>query len=277
MGTSPTAEIRRRSLRTRRCRCRIPDRPRRDLLARIGFGGSRPVDRGPGPEDRIVDPAELQHLRLFSGVDDDEIGRLLGDYRVKHFAAGDLVFAAGQGCRELFLLLEGIVKTYDYSPQGFRQIIHVFYPGHAFGGLVFGSEQERWAEAMEDAAVLVLDETDFKQLMQSFPDVCLNILDDMVEHHTSHVRRMQSLLHTRAGHRLALTLLHLGDLQGDADSAEFALRGGFTHRDLASMIGVVRSTVSELFGELRARGVVRGERREIRVDRLAAEEYLSSS
>jgi CRP/FNR family transcriptional regulator len=184
-----------------------------------------------------------------------EIADLLRKHSLRRFAAGDLVFSAGEGIRHLFLLLEGIVKTYVYSPRGQQQIIHVFYPGDAFGGLVFGRDQEPWAEAMTDVALICMDESELKELMQSFPEVCMNILEAMVDHHRTHVERMQTLLHKDT----------------------VVIRGGFTHQDLANMIGVVRSTVSELMSELRRLGIVSGTSREICIGRGAARRFLSDT
>lgn len=224
---------------------------------------------------QIPSPVDLKHLRLFSGVSRSEIEDLLQRHPLKHYGAGKLILSAGEGVRQLLLLCEGIVKTYVYSPRGQQQIIHVFYPGDAFGGLVFGPDQEPWAEAMIEVTLVSMGETELKELMQTFPDVCMNILDSMVDHHRSHVLRMQTLIHNKASHRLVLTLLHLCDLQGDRDKDAVVIKGGFTHQDIANMIGVVRSTVSELMGELRHLGIVCGDRREPCVIREAAERFLS--
>ncbi len=51
----------------------------------------------------------------------------------------------------------------------------------------------------------------------------------------------------------------------------------FTHSDLANMIGVARTTVSELMGQLRQAGVVSGGPRRLIVYRRAAERYLQAA
>ncbi len=218
---------------------------------------------------------DLRYLQLFSGVSEAQMKEFMHSYTTRRFKAGEFIFRSGEGLSCLYLLLCGTVKTYAYSPQGQRQIIHVFYPGTVFGGLLFGEEQEPWAQAASDVMVVVISKQQFAQLMEKFPNVCLKILTSMVDHHQVHVRRMQTLLYRKASDRLMLTLLHLGDLQGNKDSATFVLDPAFTHEDLASMIGVARTTVSERMSDLRRRGIVSGRRGRLEVDRQAAERFLA--
>ena len=105
--------------------------------------------------------------------------------------------------------------------------------------------------------------------------VGLNLFNYMVYQHQQHVRRIQTLIHTRSSHRLVLTLLQMGDRQGDGDKDDFQIRHSFTHEDLGNMIGVVRSTVSELMGQLREIGVVTTNGRSITLHRRPAYHFLS--
>jgi len=119
-----------------------------------------------------------------------------------------------------------------------------------------------------------MDEAAFKRFMQAYPDLCMNLFRYMTAHHVADMRRMEILIHTRASHRLVLTLLDLGDRLGYSEVQRFELDPCFTHEDLANMIGVVRSTVSELIGELRREGVLSGQGRRLIVHRQAAERFL---
>lgn len=219
----------------------------------------------------------LRRLALFAKVPDALIVQFLRDVRVKRLDPGVTLFTAHDPHDRLYLLLAGVVKTYVITGKGMAQITNLFYPGDAFGGLMFGRQQNPrpWAQALDAVTLVDLREAEFQAMMTTHPQVCMNIFHYMAEHHQRHIRRLQTLLHTRSGHRLVLTLLALGDRQGDSECEEFKIGHGFTHDDLANMIGVVRSTASELMGDLRRAGVVRGNGRAIVVNRTMAYHFLS--
>lgn len=220
---------------------------------------------------------DLRRLKLFAGVAEEDIRRLLRRYSLRRFRRRDFIFRDTDDIRRVFLMLSGTIKAYVYSPRGAQQIIHVFNAGDVFGGLIYGENESPrpWAQAVTDTVLVTLDDEELKVFMQHFPDVCLNVFRHLVEHHETHVRRMQTLIHTRARRRLALTLLHLGELQGDGAAARFRLPP-FTHDDYAAMIGSVRSTVSEIMGELRRCGAVSGSRSGLTISRAAAERFVAA-
>lgn len=233
----------------------------------------RPEAHSTGPRPGEREPGEF---RLFTGLPREQIQRLFEAYPPREYPPGSMVFAEGDGPRNLYLLLRGRIKTCLRAPGGRDQILHIFGPGEIFGGLVLGAPAgtRPRAEVMEPALIISMDDQEFRRLMQEFPDLCLNILTHLMEHHHADVRRLQALIHTRAADRLLLTLLQLGEQQGDDGKAEILLEG-YTHDDLANLIGVVRSTVSELLAALEEKGVVHCGRRKLTVYRSRADAWLA--
>ncbi len=230
----------------------------------------------------VVDKSELaeaQKLALFDNVPEDIAIDFLATHKPRNYKADQTIFTAYDGHESLYLLLRGVVKTYVVSSQGMEQITHLFYPGEAFGGLFFGVDQDPapWATALDEVRLIALNRVGFRRMMVTFPDVCMNVFRYLVEHHNQDMRRLQTLIHTKAGDRLVMTLLHLSARQGDEDCETFTIRPRLTHETLANMIGVVRSTLSELMTSLRRRGILISRGREITVDRRAAEKFLRDS
>lgn len=218
----------------------------------------------------------LRKLNLFAGLKPETMEQVLSIVTVKHFQRGEFVFQPGDECDRLYLLQYGRIKTYVVSEQGQEKIMHVFYPGDAFGGLLFGTTYGElpWAEALEDVIVAYMDEVAFKRFMQAFPDLCMNIFRYMADHHADDMRRLESFIHTDTSHRLLMALLNLGDRLGYSEAESFQLAPGFTHEELANMVGVARTTVSELISQLRRDGVLGGHGRSLIVNRRAAERCL---
>ena len=195
---------------------------------------------------------------------------------VNGYRRGEVLFGPDDVPDRIYLLQVGWVKTYQLSLQGNEKILHVFSPGDAFGGLLLGVAGDKlpWAQALDDVIVITMDGPAFKQFMQRCPDSCLNLFKYMAAHHAADMRRLESFIHTKASHRLVQTLFDLGHQHHHDDHDQFEIASCFTQQTLADMIGVVRSTVSELLSELRQAGVVSNRGRRLIVHRQAALEYL---
>ena len=218
----------------------------------------------------------LRKLDLFSGLKPATMEQVLRIVSARHIERGEYLFRPGDPCNLLYFLHHGRVKTHVYSKQGQEKIMHIFYSGDAFGGLLLGTTHGEvpWAQAMDDVIVSYMVESAFKRFMQTFPDLCMNIFRYMADHHADDMRRMERFIHTDARSRLVHTLLDLGDKLGHAEAESFEIAPSYTHEELANMIGVVRSTVSVMIGQLRIEGVLGGQGRHLVVHRRAAERFL---
>ncbi|PJF40243.1 MAG: Crp/Fnr family transcriptional regulator [Chloroflexi bacterium] len=218
----------------------------------------------------------LHNLDLFAGLGRDEITAVLDIVNVRAFRAGQIIFRPGDASDRLMLLHHGTVKTYIHV-GGQERIMHVFQPGDAFCGLLFGTRHGDlpWAEAMTDAVVCIMDEAAFMRFMVNFPRLCLNLFRYMADHHAADMRRIEGLLQANATHRLIHVLLEIGHRLGYDHADVFALDPTFTQEDLASMIGVARPTVSTMINDLRRLGVLSGSGRNLIVHRQAALQFLN--
>ena len=218
----------------------------------------------------------LRQLNLFDGVPPAEMEQIIDIIHIRHCRQGEIVFRPGDPCNKFYLLHHGRIKTYTHSERGQEKIMHIFHPGDAFGGLLFGTRHGElpWAKALDDVVLSFMGEPEFKRFIQTFPDLCMNIFRYIADHHASDMRRLEYFIHTEASHRLVYTLLELGQHLGYNEANQFEIAPAYTHEDLANMIGVVRSTVSEIIGQLRSEGILGGQGRHIIVNRLEAERYL---
>ncbi|MEJ2351036.1 MAG: Crp/Fnr family transcriptional regulator [Anaerolineales bacterium] len=218
----------------------------------------------------------LKELNLLAGLMSEQVNQILNIVTAQQFRRGSFIFQPGDSDERFYLLHHGRVKTYIISKQGKEKIMHIFYPGDAFGSLMRGTQpgKQPWAQALDDVVVSFMDENAFKRFMLEFPDLCLNIFRFMAAHHAKDMRRLETLMHTNASQRLVLTLLDLGERLGHGEADSFVLDPSFMHEDLANMIGVVRSTVSELIGKLRRIGVLGGRGHNLTVYPRVAENYL---
>jgi len=221
------------------------------------------------------DSIQLRKFPLWDNLDERELDELLKIVRVRSYPSGTMLFGPGDEPNNMYFLYHGQVKTYTVSPRGQEKIMHIFSPGDAFGGLLMGVVNDNlpWALAMGDVVLCIMDEAGLKTFMQKCPNLCLNLFRYMREHHVYDTERLEQLLHTKAGYRVAFTLLYLGNQLGQAHLDEFHIHP-FTQEDIGNMVGLIRSTVTEIISQFRRAGIVSGRGPKMLVQRAAVEQYL---
>lgn len=221
----------------------------------------------------------LHDFPLWADLQKTEIDQLLNIVTIRSYKNGELLFAPGDNTQVLYLLQHGRVKTYIHNRLGNAKIMHIFGPGDAFGGLLMGVMDEAlpFAEAVGDVVVCSMDDASFKLFMQRCPNTCLGLFRYMSAHHVEDMKRLERLLHSKGIHKVLYTLLDLGASLGVGDQTQFSVSPHFTHEDIANMIGIKRTTVSELISELRRNKIVVGENRQVIVDRIAALRFIEET
>lgn len=219
---------------------------------------------------------KLRKFNLFAGLNPAEKEEILDMVTIKGFARGEFLFQPGAGHRRIYLLQHGRVKVYLLSPKGNEKIVDVFLLGDVFGSFLLDAQTEAlpWAEALDDVVAGVMDEAGFRRFMQTCSPLCLNLMRHMRAQNTALMQRLGVLLHSQASHRLVQVLLDLGDRLEQSEAEHLALDPSLTHEELANLIGVARTTVSELIGQLREVGILGGSGRRLVVYRRAAEQFL---
>lgn len=107
---------------------------------------------------RSVEIAELVKIPFLSGLPPAELEALASNGRVIAAEAGDLVFRAGDGGSDLYLLLDGEVAIELAVDAGPPRVLARLQPGTVFGEVSFllGSPRTASARALRDARVLAL-------------------------------------------------------------------------------------------------------------------------
>ena len=104
----------------------------------------------------------LQKTRLFAGVDEDELGAMLGclGASVQEYAKGSYVLHQGEHISRLMVLVKGRLHIQKDDYWGNRSIVSVISPGEMFGEAYAAPGSGALmidAVAVEESAVIFLD------------------------------------------------------------------------------------------------------------------------
>ena len=190
-------------------------------------------------------PHLLQNLRRTTR----EAVLLLG--RRRDFAPGDLLFRQGDPHAGIFLIEQGVVRSFYDSEDGRELTLGFWSAGHYIGAPnMFGGGSHAWtSQAQAPTSCLYLPGRPLRRLSEQHADLAIALLDALVHKSECYCALLQLLATHSMKVRLArlLSMLAVRD-----DSASVRL----THRELAGMIGSTRQWVSQTIGAFERTGLV---------------------
>jgi CRP/FNR family transcriptional regulator, cyclic AMP receptor protein len=143
---------------------------------------------------RATEPAadarirHLQRVPLFSGFDEDELRRVAARSRISEVPAGTVVTQIGEPGDSFFVIIDGTVLV--RTPVGAGTELR---PGDFFGemSLLDGEPRSASIVAATDLRLLIVDRSNFWQLLEETPDLIRRILMIL----SRRVRRLEQTVH----------------------------------------------------------------------------------
>lgn len=177
---------------------------------------------------------------------------------LREFRRRAAIWEAGAPANMVYLVRSGIVKVYKTNDEGRELTLHFFTKDHLLGELavVSDSPHDTQAEAYEDTTLLLVGKDDFIRVMMRNPALAMRMLKLVGERRRQLENRVENLLFRSAHSRLASLFLELSGSFGVRDSRGVIINLKLTHREIASLIGATRETVSFAILDLRRDGLI---------------------
>jgi CRP/FNR family transcriptional regulator len=219
-----------------------------------------------------------EKLRLLSMVDilepltREEIKELSRRIPDTHFQRGQILYTPKERSEALFMLKKGRVRIYRVGPDGREFTLTVVGAGTVFGEMSLTAQrlENAYAEAMEPAVVCKMRRLDLERLVLDKPQVGLKVMSVLSERLSLAEDRMEDIALKEVPARLANFILQLIESEGVMTTEGPKIPTRYTHRQLATMIGSKRETVTKAFTLLQQAGAVELKRRRIHVKDIGA-------
>lgn len=188
------------------------------------------------------------------------------------YPKGSLLASSGDRTDFVLYLIEGHVKSVQHDPEC---ILDIHRPGDFAGELAALTSQPRSCDlvALTDIRALFIPADIFLKLLDSNPRVALDLLRGLAERVQALGTRAESL--PNAEQKLARAIL---DITRSGIGSERGLSvelTGFSQRDLASLAGISRESVSAILRPLKSSGTVSVGRQRITIHDLAHFEVIA--
>jgi len=221
------------------------------------------------PREKIRLLSLVDVLEPLSEEELEEFSRRVPD---THVERGRILYAPGDRSEALFMLKKGRVRIYRVTPDGWEFTLAVVDAGTMFGEMALTAQRlrEAYAEATEPSDICVLRNADLERLVRANPEVGLRMMRVLSERLRACETRLEDIGLKDVPARLASLVLQLAESEGVVTPEGPKIHTRYTHRQLATMIGSSRETITRAFTKLQRTGAVELRRRHIYIKDMGA-------
>jgi len=186
------------------------------------------------------------------------------------------VYTSGQRDAMVYFIESGQVKLMLPSAEGKECILAVRTPGEIFGELCLSGQTSRLetAVAMQDVGLKQMPSRNFLMGLKQE-----SMLEGLIQYLTVRLAEQQEVIAELATenseHRLARTLLYLGERHGSSEARGTRIGLRLSQEELSAMVGTTRPRIGIFLKKFRALGLLRlNEERCIVIEETKLEDYL---
>lgn len=198
---------------------------------------------------------------LFKGLSGPVLRQLAEMAQERQFRRGESIFIEGTAGSGFYMVVNGQVKLCKMSLDGREQILYILGPGEPFGivPVFHGQSFPASAVSMTASAAFFFPRQEFVALITAHPELALAIMAALSRRLRRFAAKIESLSLKEVPSRLAAHLIYLAKVQGRTDQVLLDI----PKKQLANLLGTSAETLSRIFAELSAAGLIQVEGRKI--------------
>ncbi|MEP0368544.1 MAG: Crp/Fnr family transcriptional regulator [Cyclobacteriaceae bacterium] len=182
------------------------------------------------------------------------------------YAKDDYIYFPDDESSNIYMVAQGRVKIGSYTDDGKEIIKAILAKGEIFGEMALTGEERRsdFAVAMDsNTRVCPMTIDDLQDLMKDNKELSFKIFKIIGFRFRRLERRIESLVFKDARTRIVEFLKEMAEEKGQKVGFETMIKNHLTHKDIASLTGTSRQTVTTVMNELREENVINFDRRRI--------------
>ncbi|MBL4706850.1 MAG: Crp/Fnr family transcriptional regulator [Flavobacteriales bacterium] len=206
----------------------------------------------------------LEQINLFKNLSEEELEELDKLAVMKSADKNQFIYFPKEPSKILFFLKQGRIKIGSYSADGKEIIKAILYPGEVFGemGIVGEESRKDFAVAMDaDTRMCTLNVEEFKEMMNSNPELSLELTKTIGEKLRNIERRLESLIFKDARERIIDFMKEMAEKYGKKIGVETLVKHDLTHQDIANLTATSRQTVTTVLNDLKDKDLIYMERK----------------
>lgn len=178
----------------------------------------------------------------------------------------DFIYFPQDDSSMIYMISNGRVKIGTYTADKKEIVKAILTKGEIFGELALAGEEVRkdFAQAMDnDTRICTMSIANLKELMKDNQELAFKILKIVGFRMRKMERKIESLVFKDARTRIVEFLHDMAIEKGQKVGFETMIKNHLTHKDIASLTGTSRQTVTTVMNELRDQNLITFDRRRI--------------
>ncbi len=175
------------------------------------------------------------------------------------------IYMEEDSATHVYMIVSGRVKIGHYLENGDEVISAILSKGEVFGELAMAGEEKRrdFAQAMERTTICPLTTEELKELMYEDKELSFKILKLIGLRIMKLERKLELLVFKDARTRVIEFLKDAASWKGIKVGDETMIQTRLTHRDIASLTGTSRQTVTTILNDLKDKNLINFNRKQI--------------
>ncbi|MBI4754981.1 MAG: Crp/Fnr family transcriptional regulator [Betaproteobacteria bacterium] len=211
-------------------------------------------------------PAILTRLPLFSQLTPEQIAQVGAGTRERRLAKGEVLFHKGDAARGFHVVVFGQIKLAFSSSQGQEKVIDIIGPHQSFGEAVMFMDRPYpvFAEALTDALLLHINRTTVFELLERDSSFARRMLAGLSQRLHMLVQDVESYSLRSSTQRVIGFLLQCAH-GGEGECGPLEVDLPTSKQVIASRLNLTPETLSRIFHDLTAAGLISVHGRSIKV------------
>ena len=203
---------------------------------------------------------DLRLMPLFEGFDPEVLQALGKQMNVRQHPSNQPIILQDDWGSSVYFVVDGWVKVRTFNMDGKEVTLNILGPGEVVGEMAALDEAPRSTDviSLTPAKVALLPAKTFVEFLES-DAACGVRLAQLISRRLRQINRRLQLRESGSMARVADVLLFLAEFRGRVSRAGVEIPN-LPHRELGSLSGLVRETVTRCLGKLETKGLIQRDR-----------------
>ena len=170
------------------------------------------------------------------------------------YQANEMIYQEGDNSNYIFLIQQGVVKTYKIDEQGKELITGLHKENDFFGFTSFTHNvpYQEFATAIENTQVLRLSNRDLKQVLAENANVTLELIDFLTDNVSDFKDQLLQMAYSSVRKKTANTILQFTEKMKKRPDENIKI----SRSDLASIAGIATETFIRTLSDFKKDGII---------------------
>lgn len=207
----------------------------------------------------------FESVNLYNMLCPHKVKRMAEKHEFIKYKRQQFIYMPDDSATHIYMVVNGKVKVGHYLEDGEEVLSAILTTGEIFGELAMAGEERRkdFAQAMEETVICPLTIDELKMLMYDNKDLSFKILKLIGLRIMKLERKLELLVFKDARTRIVEFLKDVAAWRGKKVGYETLIQTSLTHKDIASLTGTSRQTVTTILNELKDQNLINFNRKQI--------------